>query len=126
MVTLLTLVTLVPYASVMISYIFSFHSGKFAVLPTHDGLASDKLVPAVVLAIHYIQVAWKLYAVALACMPVVMWQVSQLGNSELGFYFQVFQVLSLLLLSLYIQSEVVVEIYMLCGVVVALDGCLPV
>merc|ERR1712179_536564 len=43
------------------------------------------------------------------CMPVVMWQV-----------------LSLLLLSLYIQSEVVVEIYMLCGVVVALDGCLPV
>ena len=102
----------------MISYIFSFHSGKFAVLPTH-GLASDKLIPAVVLAIHYIQVAWKLYA-------VVMWQVSQLGNSELGFYFQVFQVLSLLLLSLYIQSEVVVEIYMLCGVVVALDGCLPV
>ena len=115
-----------PYASGMISYIFSFHSGKFAVLPTHDGLASDKLVPAVVLAIHYIQVAWKLYAVALACMPVVMWQVSRLGNSELSFYFQVFQVLSLLLLSLYIQSEVVVEIYMLCGVVVALDGCLPV
>ena len=29
----------------MISYIFSFHSGKFAVLPTH-GLAGDKLVPA--------------------------------------------------------------------------------
>ena len=59
-------------------------------------------------------------------MPVVMRQVSQLGNSELGFYFQVFQVLSLLLLSLYIQSKVVVELYMLCGVVVALDGCVPV
>ena len=69
MVTLLTLVTLVPYASVMISYIFSFHS-VHAVLPTH-GLASDKLIPAVVLAIHYIQVAWKLYAVALAC--VCLW-----------------------------------------------------
>ena len=42
---MLTLVTLVPYASVMISYIFLFFSGKFAVLPTL-GLAGDKLVPA--------------------------------------------------------------------------------
>ena len=58
-------------------------------------------------------------------MSVVMGQVSQLGNSELGFHFQVFQVLSLLL-SLYIQSKVVVEIYMLCGLVVALYVCLPV
>merc|ERR1712179_243043 len=44
--------------------------GRAVVLPTH-GLASDKLIPAVVLAIHYIQVAWKLYAVALAC--VCLW-----------------------------------------------------
>merc|ERR1712179_746885 len=44
--------------------------GVGGVLPTH-GLASDKLIPAVVLAIHYIQVAWKLYAVALAC--VCLW-----------------------------------------------------
>ena len=42
---MLSLVTLVSYASVMISYIFLYHSGKFAVLPTH-GLADDKLVPA--------------------------------------------------------------------------------
>ena len=52
-----------------------------------------------------------------------------MGNSELGFYFQVFQVLSFLL-SLYIQLKVVVELcwvleYMLCGVVVALHSCLP-
>jgi len=58
-------------------------------------------------------------------MPVVMGQVSQLGNSELGFYFQVFQVLTLLL-SLYIHSKVVEELYMFCGVVVALDACVPV
>ena len=38
-------------------------------------------------------------------MPVVLGQVSRLGNSELGFYFQVFQVLSLLL-SLYINLKV--------------------
>ena len=79
----------------MISYIFS---GKFAVLPSH-GLSGDKLVPAGdpggVRAVHS----------GTGVMPVVLGQVSRLGNSELGFYFQVFQVLSLLL-SLYIKLKV--------------------
>ena len=70
----------------------------------------------VVLVIHYIQVVWELYTVDLSCMPVVMRQVSQLGSSELGFYFQVFQVLSLLLLSLYNKSKVVVWWSSTCSV----------
>ena len=97
----------------------------------HMALLAINSFLLVVLAIHYIQVVWELCTVALACSLWVLGQVSRLGNSELGFYFQVFQVLSFLLLSLYIQFKVMVELcwvleYMLCGVVVALQGCLPV
>ena len=56
----------------MISYIY-FFSGKFAVLPTqHKALLATNSFLLVVLVIHYILVVWKLYTVALACMPVVM------------------------------------------------------